>query len=144
MRIALTALSLAALPFLAGAAPASSAIPIAVSAPASSATANVAPPPVAAASTLPPRVIHVVGADNYPPYLFRDEDGRPTGLVADEWALWEKKTGVHVDLQPVDWADALRRVVLAWRRSFPRYEAIAALRNAVYACALDGVTRLSD
>jgi LysR family hydrogen peroxide-inducible transcriptional activator len=37
-----------------------------------------------------------------------------------------------------------RRVVLAWRRSFPRYEAIAALRNAVYACALDGVTRLSD
>jgi LysR family hydrogen peroxide-inducible transcriptional activator len=37
-----------------------------------------------------------------------------------------------------------RRVVLAWRRSFPRYEAIAALRNAVYACALEGVTRLSD
>jgi LysR family hydrogen peroxide-inducible transcriptional activator len=37
-----------------------------------------------------------------------------------------------------------RRVVLAWRRSFPRYEAIAALRNAVYACELDGVTRLSD
>ncbi len=36
-----------------------------------------------------------------------------------------------------------RRVVLAWRRSFTRYEAIAALRNAVYACKLDGVTRLS-
>jgi len=36
-----------------------------------------------------------------------------------------------------------RRVVLAWRRSFTRYEAIAALRNAVYACRLDGVTRLS-
>jgi LysR family hydrogen peroxide-inducible transcriptional activator len=36
-----------------------------------------------------------------------------------------------------------RRVVLAWRRSFTRYEAIAALRNAVYACALDGVKRLS-
>jgi len=36
-----------------------------------------------------------------------------------------------------------RRVVLAWRRSFTRYEAIAALRNAVYACALDGMTRLS-
>ena len=30
--------------------------------------------------------------------------------MADEWALWEKKTGVHVDLQPVDWSDALRRV----------------------------------
>ena len=37
----------------------------------------------------------------------------------------------------------MRRVVLAWRRSFTRYEAIAALRNAVYACELPGVTRLS-
>jgi LysR family transcriptional regulator, hydrogen peroxide-inducible genes activator len=36
-----------------------------------------------------------------------------------------------------------RRVVLAWRRSFPRYEAIAALRNAVYACDLKGVKRLT-
>ena len=36
-----------------------------------------------------------------------------------------------------------RRVVMAWRRSFTRYEAIAALRNAVYACPLSGVTRLS-
>jgi LysR family hydrogen peroxide-inducible transcriptional activator len=36
-----------------------------------------------------------------------------------------------------------RRVVLAWRRTFPRYEAIAALRNAIYACALPGVTRLT-
>ncbi len=37
-----------------------------------------------------------------------------------------------------------RRVVLAWRRSFPRYEAIAALRNCVYACALPGVKRLTS
>jgi LysR family hydrogen peroxide-inducible transcriptional activator len=37
----------------------------------------------------------------------------------------------------------MRRVVLAWRRSFTRYEAIAALRNAVYACELPGVKRLS-
>ena len=36
-----------------------------------------------------------------------------------------------------------RRVVLTWRRSFTRYAAIAALRNAVYACELPGVTRLS-
>jgi LysR family hydrogen peroxide-inducible transcriptional activator len=36
-----------------------------------------------------------------------------------------------------------RRVVLAWRRSFPRYAAIAALRNAIYACELAGVKRLS-
>jgi LysR family hydrogen peroxide-inducible transcriptional activator len=37
----------------------------------------------------------------------------------------------------------MRRVVLAWRRSFTRYEAIAALRNAVYACELSGVVRLT-
>lgn len=36
-----------------------------------------------------------------------------------------------------------RRVVLAWRRTFTRYEAIAALRNAVYACRLEGVERLT-
>jgi LysR family hydrogen peroxide-inducible transcriptional activator len=36
-----------------------------------------------------------------------------------------------------------RRVVLAWRRSFTRYEAIAALRNSIYACELPGVIRLS-
>ncbi|MBY0233352.1 MAG: LysR family transcriptional regulator [Burkholderiaceae bacterium] len=36
-----------------------------------------------------------------------------------------------------------RRVVLAWRKTFTRYEAIAALRNAVYGCSLAGVKRLS-
>lgn len=36
-----------------------------------------------------------------------------------------------------------RRVVLAWRRTFTRYEAIAALRNAIYACSLQGVQRLT-
>ena len=36
-----------------------------------------------------------------------------------------------------------RRVVLAWRRSYTRYEAMAAMRNAIYACPLPGVTRLS-
>ena len=36
-----------------------------------------------------------------------------------------------------------RRVALVWRRSFTRYEAVAALRNAIYACELPGVIRLS-
>ena len=34
-----------------------------------------------------------------------------------------------------------RRVVLVWRRSYTRYEAMAELRNAVMACDLDGVLR---
>jgi LysR family hydrogen peroxide-inducible transcriptional activator len=49
----------------------------------------------------------------------------------------------HVRYIPFAEPVPTRRVVLAWRRSFTRYEAIAALRNAVYACKLDGVTRLS-
>jgi LysR family transcriptional regulator, hydrogen peroxide-inducible genes activator len=44
---------------------------------------------------------------------------------------------------PFDKPVPSRRVVLAWRRTFTRYEAIAALRNAVYACDLEGVARLS-
>lgn len=44
---------------------------------------------------------------------------------------------------PFDGDVPSRRVVLAWRRSFTRYEAIAALRNAIYACELPGVIRLS-
>jgi LysR family transcriptional regulator, hydrogen peroxide-inducible genes activator len=56
---------------------------------------------------------------------------------------------VPLDAQPylryVPFAEPVptRRVVLAWRRSFPRYEAIAALRNAIYACELRGVRRLT-
>jgi len=54
-----------------------------------------------------------------------------------------KEASEHVRYIPFTAPAPTRRVVLAWRRSFPRYEAIAALRNAVYACRLDGVTRLS-
>jgi len=49
----------------------------------------------------------------------------------------------HVKYLPFAGDPPTRRVVLAWRRSFTRYEAIAALRNAVYACELPGVARLS-
>jgi LysR family hydrogen peroxide-inducible transcriptional activator len=49
----------------------------------------------------------------------------------------------YITYLPFDGHVPTRRVVLAWRRSFTRYEAIAALRNAIYACELPGVTRLS-
>ncbi len=44
---------------------------------------------------------------------------------------------------PFEGTPPTRRVVLVWRRSFPRYEAIAALRNAIYGCELAGLQRLS-
>ncbi|MFM2328592.1 MAG: hypothetical protein RLZZ494_695 [Pseudomonadota bacterium] len=51
----------------------------------------------------------------------------------------------HPHLRFVEFAAPVptRRVVLAWRKSFTRYEAIAALRNAIYACELSGVVRLT-
>lgn len=49
----------------------------------------------------------------------------------------------YVKYLPFEGDPPKRRVVLAWRRSFTRYEAIAALRNAIYACELPGVQRLS-
>jgi LysR family transcriptional regulator, hydrogen peroxide-inducible genes activator len=49
----------------------------------------------------------------------------------------------HLRYIPFEAPAPTRRVVLAWRRTFTRYEAVAALRNAVYAGKLDRVTLLS-
>ncbi|MGC4078889.1 MAG: LysR substrate-binding domain-containing protein [Rubrivivax sp.] len=49
----------------------------------------------------------------------------------------------HVAYIPFTEPVPTRRVVLVWRRTFTRYEAIAALRNSIYACALPGVKRLT-
>ena len=49
----------------------------------------------------------------------------------------------YLPVRDAQGGEPTRRVVLAWRRSFTRYEAIAALRNAIYACELPGVKRLS-
>ena len=46
-------------------------------------------------------------------------------------------------VEPDGSAPPKRRVRLVWRRSFTRYEAIAALRNAIHACKLLGVERLN-
>ena len=61
--------------------------------------------------------------------------GTTTGAPSDEPSF--------IRYLPFEGHVPTRRVVLAWRRSFTRYEAIAALRNAIYACELPGVTRLS-
>ena len=54
-----------------------------------------------------------------------------------------KDTQPHIRYVPFTKPVPTRRVVLVWRRTFTRYEAIAALRNAIYACPLEGVKRLS-
>lgn len=55
-------------------------------------------------------VVTVVIDDNYPPYVFRAADGALTGYLVDTWKLWEKATGVRVDLLGSDWATAQQRM----------------------------------
>ena len=55
----------------------------------------------------------------------------------------KRQEDAYVKYLPFAGDPPTRRVVLALRRSFTRYEAIAALRNAIYACELPGVKRLS-
>jgi LysR family transcriptional regulator, hydrogen peroxide-inducible genes activator len=71
------------------------------------------------------------------------------GIKSAKTAIKKRASKVGDDAEPYvryipfEGSPPTRRVVLAWRRSFTRYEAIAALRNAVYACELPGVQRLS-
>ena len=48
--------------------------------------------------------------DNYPPYVFRDEQGRLQGILKDQWDLWSRTTGRPVELLGMDWAQAQRRM----------------------------------
>ena len=56
------------------------------------------------------RPIRVVMDDNYPPFVFRDGEGKLQGILVDEWRLWERQTGIKVELHALDWDEALRRM----------------------------------
>ena len=51
-------------------------------------------------------MLRVAIDDNYPPYVFRDGSGRLMGYLVDSWKLWERKTGVRVELLGSDWSTA--------------------------------------
>jgi diguanylate cyclase (GGDEF)-like protein/PAS domain S-box-containing protein len=42
---------------------------------------------------------------NYPPFVYRNPDGRLDGYTVDLWRLWEQKTGNRAELVAVNWAD---------------------------------------
>ncbi len=54
--------------------------------------------------------IKVVLDDNYPPYVFRDRDGRLQGILIDQWRLWQEMTGIRAELYAMGWGEALRRM----------------------------------
>jgi len=53
-----------------------------------------------------PAAIRVVLDDNYPPYIFRNSSGEVQGILKDLWVVWQQRTGVAVDFQPMDWGRA--------------------------------------
>ena len=57
-----------------------------------------------------PRTLHVVSDDNYPPYLFRNADGKVEGYLVDLWQLWQARTGIEVTLTATNWAEAQRMI----------------------------------
>jgi len=56
------------------------------------------------------RVLRVISDENYPPFLFRDVDGHVQGYLVDFWKLWERRTGVRVELIATGWVEAQRRL----------------------------------
>lgn len=57
--------------------------------------------------TLVTKTIRVVMDNNYPPYVFLNNDDGVQGILVDQWRLWEKKTGIRVEIKAMDWKDAL-------------------------------------
>ncbi len=51
--------------------------------------------------------IRVVMDNNYPPYVFQDEQGQIKGILIDQWKLWEQRTGIPVKITAIPWGEAL-------------------------------------
>jgi diguanylate cyclase (GGDEF)-like protein/PAS domain S-box-containing protein len=58
--------------------------------------------------------INIAIDDNYPPYVFRDPEGRLQGYLVDIWQLWSRKTGVRANLIATNW-DRAQETLLAGR-----------------------------
>lgn len=58
----------------------------------------------------PVRTLRVVMDNNYPPYVFLNEQGKLQGILVDQWRLWEQRTGVGAEIHGMDWGDAVRRM----------------------------------
>ena len=54
-----------------------------------------------------PRTLRVVMDNNYPPFVFTNNNGEIQGILVDQWRLWQEKTGMHVEITATDWKDAL-------------------------------------
>jgi len=58
----------------------------------------------------PPAEITVGIDDNYPPFSFRNPEGRLQGLLVDLWSHWSQVTGTQATLIGMDWGEVLRHM----------------------------------
>ncbi|MCL1981253.1 MAG: transporter substrate-binding domain-containing protein, partial [Proteobacteria bacterium] len=54
-----------------------------------------------------PRPLRVVMDRNHPPFIHVDATGKIQGILADQWLLWQEKTGIPVEITGLDRHDAL-------------------------------------
>lgn len=50
--------------------------------------------------------LRVVIDQDYPPFFYLDEKGEYAGASVDFWRLWKEKTGIAVELVPLEWEKA--------------------------------------
>ncbi|PSB36221.1 bifunctional diguanylate cyclase/phosphodiesterase [Aphanothece cf. minutissima CCALA 015] len=67
-------------------------------------------PLTASAKLQAQRPLRVVVSDAFPPISFVDPQGRIQGLARDRWDLWQRRTGIPVELQAMDWLEAQKAV----------------------------------
>ncbi len=58
-----------------------------------------------------PAQLRVITDDNFPPFLYRNDEGAVIGYLVDYWKLWESKTGVPVILTATRWDEAQKQVL---------------------------------
>jgi len=63
---------------------------------------------LAALGPEPSQKLRVVLDDSYAPYSFRSQDGVLEGILVDQWRLWERETGIKVELVGLDWSKAVQ------------------------------------
>lgn len=63
-------------------------------------------PALPAAAAAPSRApLRVVMDEHYPPFVYRDANGKLQGYTIDLWKLWQQKTGEPVELIALNWAE---------------------------------------
>jgi PAS domain S-box-containing protein len=54
--------------------------------------------------------IRVALDSDYAPYSFRSPHGDFQGILVDQWAAWEKSSGIRAEIHDMDWSQALQRM----------------------------------